>query len=581
MASSSIRPSLSHYQPSSLSGAPHTPQRNISTTFSPSPSTSFRGDEDFLIFEFGARFFRAGVAGENTPRCILGFGPEEQRRVGDYRKWQPSYDPYRRKRKRTSDWGEEHELWRMDLRGVDLGLVEDKVERAVREAYTKYLLTDSRPRRLLLVLPPVMPHPLLDTLLSTLFSNFYFPNITLLPSPVLSAVGAGLRSALVVDIGWAETTVTGVFEYREVHHSWSKRAGRILSREMGDMLSRKLQEKRGRSKGRGPRTEKNGPDELSFEDCEEIIAKVGWCRSYDGARQRIADGSQVDPLASEAGSHAASVNVAEDESASPLTLPAQSADKSISIPLQSATPFTYLDIPFSQLADPIESAWFAADRIPGDLDDDEQPLHLLTYNALLALPLDVRGTCVSRIVITGGGANIPGVKRRIVDEVAALVQERGWDAIRGKAADEHRRRLKERSQNRQSAIHPFETRKTGEQTDGEMDEMPVLQPGLMDPEPDPTEEKLRREEAKISKPSVHGVVRGVQSLGSWAGGSLAAGLKVRGVVEIDRERYLQHGLAGANREAEVSVVPQRQSVTAGTLRSGTGDRSSWTLGIWA
>lgn len=36
-------------------------------------------------------------------------------------------------------WGEEYELWRMDTRGLDLGQVGDKIERAMRDAITKYV----------------------------------------------------------------------------------------------------------------------------------------------------------------------------------------------------------------------------------------------------------------------------------------------------------------------------------------------------------------------------------------------------------------------------------------------------------
>lgn len=38
---------------------------------------------------------------------------------------------------RCKAWGEKHELWKLDLRNLDLGLVGDKIARAVREAYTK------------------------------------------------------------------------------------------------------------------------------------------------------------------------------------------------------------------------------------------------------------------------------------------------------------------------------------------------------------------------------------------------------------------------------------------------------------
>jgi hypothetical protein len=76
---------------------------------------------------------------------VIGFGPEEQRRAGDYRKWQVGHDADWRMRAQGRDWGEAHELWKLDLRGINLGLVGDKIERALREAFTKYIIepTDS------------------------------------------------------------------------------------------------------------------------------------------------------------------------------------------------------------------------------------------------------------------------------------------------------------------------------------------------------------------------------------------------------------------------------------------------------
>ena len=92
------------------------------------------------------------------------------------------------------------------------------------------------------------------------------------------------------------------------------------------------------------------------------------------------------------------------------------------------------------------------------------------------------------------------------------------------------------------------------------------------------EQKLRRSNKDKTNPSpVQGILREIESLGAWAGASLVTSLKVRGLVEIDREKFLQHGLAGAGRDLDShGHAPDRRS----GLRSG-GDRSSWTLGGWA
>lgn len=90
-----------------------------------------------MIIELGSRNLRVGLAGDALPRVVTRFGPEEQRRAGDYRKWQVGHDTNWRIREQGREWGEAHELWKMDLRGVDLDLVGDKIERAMREAFTK------------------------------------------------------------------------------------------------------------------------------------------------------------------------------------------------------------------------------------------------------------------------------------------------------------------------------------------------------------------------------------------------------------------------------------------------------------
>lgn len=105
-----------------------------------------------------------------------------------------------------------------------------------------------------------------------------------------------------------------------------------------------------------------------------------------------------------------------------------------------------------------------------------------------------------------------------------------------------------------------------------------LPASLASQEADPIEEKIRLDQKKGLKlaPNVSGIVRGVETLGAWAGGSLLANLRIKGIVEIERDSFLQSGLAGARKEAEISVAPQR-----GVGRGGMGEKMGWTLGAWA
>jgi actin-related protein len=443
------------------------------------------------------------------------------------------------------------------LTHVDLELVGDKFERAIREAYTKYFLLDTKPRRITLAIPPRLPHALITKILDILFKSFHAPSITLMSNPVLSTVAAGLRSALVVDIGWAETLVTAVCEYREVHEKRTVRAGKLLSEEMAKVLNAELDD------DATPGAPKAA---ISFEEAEEVLTRVGWCKpSSRSNRRTVYFPAREAPLLEEW----------EDAVEAP--------PPTATIPFPKHTPPSELKVSFASLAKPAESALFVPEAPLNEFDDEDLPIHHLIYRTLVALPVDVRRLCMSRIVITGGVADMPGLKTRILKELEVLVQSKGWDPVKswGKGSARHEDRL--RAQQRNLAMKRQEGEdKVSESLDSNATPTP-LSADLQEPEIDNIDIKLANTSLKNGPPpecSIGGTIRGVQTLGAWAGASLVAHQRIRGIVEIERERYLQHGLQGASRDKEVSVIPQRQSMGPGVAR-GAGERVSWTLGVWA
>ncbi len=486
------------------------------------------------MLEFGARFLRAGYAGENSPRHTFNFGPSEQRRVGDYREWLPVHLKPPRKESLIKHWGLDHQLWPLDLRDAELGLIEDKIERAVREARVKYFLSDSKLKRVIAAVPSITPRPLLTSLLTIVFMTLNPASVTLLPSPVLCTVSAGLRSALVVDIGWAETVVTTVYEYREVQQKRSQRAGRLLGQEMAKVLRAETAKQH--------HLAINTP---SFKETEEVLETAAWCWDREAAQKK----EHTSPSAGTRG---------DDNSTTPVP------DASIRFDFRSKNQSISVQLPFQSLALPAEVALFANNTPTEELDDHNQPLHMLIYRALLSLPVDVRRDCFSRLVLVGGVSHLPGLKRRIVQELQQLVHIRGWDPVWNYGSAKNTQETRRRQQS--EAKNP-EQHKPG----------PVSAEGLQQ-EPDWWEDKMRRG-AKHSKADMANDFRVIESLGAWAGASLVANMRIKGIVEIEKDRFLQHGLAGATKEKEPSVVQQRQSFGPGG-RSGAGERSSWTLGIW-
>jgi hypothetical protein len=313
-------------------------------------------------------------------------------------------------------------------------------------------------------------------------------------------------------------------------------------------------------------------DAISFEECEEIVTRLAWCKPSNEEPEFMDALEGLPPVREEEEVEATlkSLDVSNNE------------EDMISVPLSSSHPPVTLQLPFSILAEPCERALFADGIEAIELDDEELPLHLLVYRSLLHLPVDVRSVCMARIIFTGGGSNVTGLKNRIIDEVRGLIQNRGWDLVRGKAVEQLQANIKNRSnRSKQSNDGPTEAPQIGRDNSMITEDSTTLgQAAFEAQEADPIEEQIRREARKGAHPSIQGILRAVESVGAWAGGSLLSTFKVPTVSLVEREQWLQHGVSGASKQGELPITNQRQSMGPSGLRAGPGDRSSWTLGPW-
>ncbi|RMY73498.1 hypothetical protein D0863_03843 [Hortaea werneckii] len=504
-------------------GSPRTPlfSRSISSQFG-SPSSFRTENDEVVVYELGARHLSAGFAGEGWPRCVYNFTPGKGGRPGDWRQFDPAFAKNKRARHESKDererWGRDHELYRTDLRsGVNMELVEDKLSRAVREIHTEHLQLDTKPRKACLAVPSLLPNPLLELVLQVLFEHWQQPpSIIILTTPILATVGAGLRCALVIDVGWEETVVTGIGEYREVAQRRSVRAGRDLLREMREVL----EDARDQSE-----SESKESTRVTFAEAEEVLQRMGWCRPRSSGQS-------------------------EEDAISDSTVKKR-------IPLPSGT----LEIPFSRLSDPADNTLFATNSSTDQLDAHELPLPLLAYKTLLALPLDLRSLCISRVVLTGGLSHLPGLKTRLLNELQQLISVRGWDAVNsyGSAQQHHDRILQERSANAPPPTNkPHRQSPTEEPAPHSPPSIPLsptkkpLQDSLPhhqrvhDDIKDPITLKAERHtlaSRELREAIARGTVRGVDTLGPWTGASLVVGtMRVKGVHEVEREEFLRVGV---------------------------------------
>lgn len=469
---------------------------------------------------------------------------------------------------------------------------------------------------MVVVLPSGLPIPLVSATIDTLFGRFLAPSVALLSAPVAAAAAAGLRCALVVDLGWAETTVTSVYEYREVACTRTVRAGRMLVRQVHDLLAAALGHEVGPDKTRV----------LSFEECQDVTTRLVWCRPGRPAPRltkrdsRSTEGSNSLPTVTETDEAAAEDVDVDVNAGRTRDLSARTTD----IPLQSCSPPRTVRLTMDQLAGPCEATFLGATPttsttstdtvLPVSWDDEELPVPLLVHRHLQRLPVDVRAACMARLLFIGGSTGVLGLRGRLFNEVARLVVDQGWEGVRGRGVAQFRENPKLRRKRQgpsiptASALSPSQPDTSSPTSDVWHDAANAV------PEPDPVEAEMRKARARNGEDSAAsaasavsaGELRAVETLGPWSGASLLAQLRVPALATVDREQWVQQGgAAGAARPSDVDVKTlQRQSIVGGVGGSGGGagsgaggggmrsvsgaatsgnvgsGASTWTLGSW-
>ncbi|KAF5575266.1 seryl-tRNA synthetase [Fusarium pseudoanthophilum] len=498
---------------------PHTPNRSSVISSYGSPST-IRADDEFIVVELGSRHIRVGFAGDTSPRVVLQCSPEDQRRAGDFRGWQQP------KRSPGLQWSKEYEFWRYDLRDIQLGLYQDKLERVLHDAFSKFVYLKYHKGQLL-------------TCIQILAHRFQ-----------TTKTWAGLRL-------WStSTTADSHFGYTVQQISVANYLSHVNTIYVGHLrrtIEPLIPGEHDVAKQRA----------LGFEECEDIMCRLMWCKPSE-FRSSQRQSTQLE-------------TVDEQEE-----IEAESAQAGVptgvaQIPINTSRRPVTVELPFEKLAEVCDDTFFDPSADRATFDDDELPLHLLLYRHLLQLPLDVRAVCMSRIMFTGGCSSILGIKQRIIDDLTAIVNKRGWEPVFGKVVDKHRNSARIHQQS--STTSPTEGSPSSSPGEAEQRKSPKNAADSK-PEHDPIEAKVVRQRATV--PQFKGQIRVIHTLGPWVGGSLLCQLKIPAMAIIDRESWLLQGVNGASRPSEVDFKAQhRQSVQAGGYaRGGGGHHGNWTLGVW-
>ncbi|KAF8917288.1 fungal-specific actin related protein [Mucidula mucida] len=152
---------------------------------------SLYGVEDRIIIDPGSRIWKVGFSGEGRPRDVL---------YADGKHGAPLW-----KLNRATNPAERAEEDRM----LDINL-----ERALRSVFHDSLLTDPKARKVILVEHPLLPLYIKEMMTKILFENLLVPSVSFASSHLLALFAVGRITGLVLDCGHQESTVLPIFAAR-------------------------------------------------------------------------------------------------------------------------------------------------------------------------------------------------------------------------------------------------------------------------------------------------------------------------------------------------------------------------------
>ncbi|KAJ7455301.1 actin-domain-containing protein [Mycena galericulata] len=176
---------------------------------------SLYGVEDRVIIDAGSRIWKVGFSGEGRPRdAFYAGGPDEA----------PLWNLTR-----AVDAAEKAEQER---------ILEVKLETCLRSVFHDSLLTDPKARKVILVEHPLLPLYIKDMMARILFDNLQVPSVSFASSHLLSLFAVGRITGLVVDCGHLESVALPIFAARPLfpHLRTTPLAGARLTSHLRALL---------------------------------------------------------------------------------------------------------------------------------------------------------------------------------------------------------------------------------------------------------------------------------------------------------------------------------------------------------
>ncbi|KAL4062905.1 actin-domain-containing protein [Scleroderma citrinum] len=433
-------------------------RRTVSTTPAATPSTtrvagshvlqasphytttrrhSLYGTEDRVVIDPGSRIWKAGFSGEGKPRDVFYADSVD---LGSLWSLTRASDPA--------------------TRAEQDRLLEIAIERRLRSVFHESLLTDPKSRKVILVEHPLLPLYIKEIFARVLFGNLQVPSISFASSHLLSLLSVGRITGLVVDCGHLEATALPIFAARPLypHLRTTPLAGSRLASHLRALLllfGKYAPPPTSLSVINPPLVDRltRVPQEILSDALIEDI-KTRCCfvsnvleANHDIRAPSPAPPSEADiPLGSDAAmsesefSRASDVPESATSSQQPSTDPGSGSDSylqalaNLYMRHSNATDIQLRVVPpvAQQMGTGrgtlIIPGWVrerAAEVLFEGGDVDESSVAEVILDSLLKVPIDLRRTMATSILVAGGTAMLPGFIPRLHAELLRAIEPPG------------------------------------------------------------------------------------------------------------------------------------------------------------
>ncbi|KAN0135543.1 Actin domain containing protein [Lactarius tabidus] len=494
---------------------------------------SLYGTEDRIVIDPGSRVWKVGFSGEGRPRDVFFVHPL----------WslQRSPDPIQR------DEGDR--------------VLAARVQAHLRAVFHDSLLTEPKSRKVIIVEHPLLPVYVKDIFAKILFENLQVPSISFASSHLLALLSVGRITGLVLDCGELESTALPIFSSRPLFHQLrtTPLAGARLASHLrallllfGTYVPPPTSLSAAVNMPVSSRSARVPLEVLSDAVLEEIKTRCSFVgESLDTALDpSIVLPSDEDPMdvdlppseSAPSESEFSRVSTDRDSNAGPTSSDFSVISPSQVLPERSSRDEHQLQVlanlymrhstatdlrlkvnpPASQqtgtgLGTLIIPGWIrerGSELLFEGGDVDESSIAEVILDCLLKIPVDLRKTLASSILVTGGTAMLPGFIPRLHAELIRAIVTSPSSSPRPPMPPG---RTRPPPYDRYAALRPL------------VPHFAILN----NPSPPPTSDARRSANAGKAPAFTPATL-------AWVGGSLAGALKTGGV-EVPREKWDEAG----------------------------------------